>query len=273
MATIGGYDPNNYLEIYDEEKALELEELRLAYLQEPTGSESYEQKKEAYTQALHAAQLEQWRNRCISDGYEPGSTFKIMTMAAALDCGAITLDSSFFCGGAEQIPGRAQLLHCWRSAGHGNEKTPQALQNSCNIAFAHIALQLGGERFYEYVQKFGVLEKTGIDLAGESKGVFFDKSTVTDTEKWGTASLTSGSFGQTFKLTPLQLVRAGMSSALYTALPATKAVAPASVHWGAVVPGLTPPSTERMGETPRRAHSARRARSLSRALGSKGCPP
>ena len=155
-----------------------------------------------------AAQLEQWRNRCISDGYEPGSTFKIMTMAAALDCGAITLDSSFYCGGAEQIPGRAQLLHCWRSAGHGSEQTPQALQNSCNIAFAHIALQLGGERFYEYVQKFGVLEKTGIDLAGESKGVFFDKSTVTDTEKWGTASLTSGSFGQTFKLTPLQLVRA-----------------------------------------------------------------
>ena len=208
MATIGGYDPNNYLEIYDEEKALELEQMRLAYLQEPTDSESYEQKKEAYTQALHAAQLEQWRNRCISDGYEPGSTFKIMTMAAALDCGAITLDSSFYCGGAEQIPGRAQLLHCWRSAGHGSEQTPQALQNSCNIAFAHIALQLGGERFYEYVQKFGVLEKTGIDLAGESKGVFFDKSTVTDTEKWGTASLTSGSFGQTFKLTPLQLVRA-----------------------------------------------------------------
>ena len=144
----------------------------------------------------------------LSDGYEPGSTFKVMTMAAALDSGAITLTTPFYCRGAEQIPGRSQLLHCWRSAGHGAEQTPQALQNSCNIAFAHIALKLGGERFYDYVQRFGILEKTGIDLAGESKGVFFDKKLITDTDKWGTASLTSGSFGQTFKITPLQLVRA-----------------------------------------------------------------
>ena len=100
------------------------------------------------------------------------------------------------------------MLHCWRSQGHGAEKTPQALQNSCNIAFAHIALKLGGEKFYEYIEKFGILEKTGIDLSGESKGVFFDKSLIVNTEKWGTASLTSGSFGQTFKITPLQLVRA-----------------------------------------------------------------
>jgi len=144
----------------------------------------------------------------LSDGYEPGSTFKVLTMAAALDCGAIDLNTSFHCSGAEQIPGRSQLLHCWRSQGHGSEQTPQALQNSCNIAFAHIALKLGGERFYEYIEKFGVLEKTGIDLSGESKGIFFDKSLITDTDKWGTASLTSGSFGQTFKITPLQLVRA-----------------------------------------------------------------
>ena len=75
------------------------------------------------------------------------------------------------------------------------------------MAFAHIALKLGGERFYEYIQRFGITEKTGIDLAGESKGVFFSKELVTDTDKWGTASLTSGSFGQTFKLTPIQLVR------------------------------------------------------------------
>jgi len=129
-------------------------------------------------------------------------------MAAALDTGAIDLTTSFHCSGTERIPGRSQLLHCWRSTGHGSEQTPQALQNSCNIAFAHIALKLGGERFYEYVQRFGILEKTGIDLFGESKGVFFDKALVTDTDKWGTASLTSGSFGQTFKLTPIQLVRA-----------------------------------------------------------------
>ncbi len=206
MATLGGYDPNSYQDVQDTETKQKLEQLRLSYLMHPEGSESYLTGREAYQKALTEARLKQWRNRCISDGYEPGSTFKVMTMAAALDCGAIDLETNFHCSGAEHIPGRSQLLHCWRSKGHGAEKTPQALQNSCNLAFAHIALKLGGERFYEYVEKFGILEKTGIDLAGESKGVFFDKSLVTDTDKWGTASLTSGSFGQTFKLTPLQLV-------------------------------------------------------------------
>ena len=207
MATLGSYDPNRYQEIYDTEAAAEIEKLRLAYLQSPNGSLAYTEGKKTYETALTEARLKQWRNRVLSDGYEPGSTFKVMTMAAALDCGAIDLETSYHCSGSEQIPGRSQRLHCWRSTGHGSEQTPQALQNSCNIAFAHIALKLGGERFYDYVQRFGILEKTGIDLAGESKGVFFDKALVTDTNKWGTASLTSGSFGQTFKVTPLQLVR------------------------------------------------------------------
>ena len=208
MATLGSYDPNHYLEIADEDAALELADLEQAYLSEIEGSDAYTNKKTAYQEALTAARLKQWRNRVLSDGYEPGSTFKVLTMAAALDSGAITLETGFHCSGAEQIPGRAQLLHCWRSAGHGSQQTPQALQNSCNLAFAHIALKMGGDTFYEYVQRFGILEKTGIDLSGESKGVFFDKEIVTNTDKWGTASLTSGSFGQTFKITPLQLVRA-----------------------------------------------------------------
>ena len=208
MATLGSYDPNNYLVVADPEAAQQVEQLRQDYLLYSPDSEEYAQGQKTYTDALSAARLKQWRTRCISDGYEPGSTFKVLTMAAALDCGAIDLNTSFHCSGSEQIPGRAQKLHCWRSAGHGAEKTAQALQNSCNIAFAHIALKLGGERFYEYIEKFGILEKTGIDLAGESKGVFFDKALVTNTDKWGTASLTSGSFGQTFKITPLQLVRA-----------------------------------------------------------------
>lgn len=206
MATLGSYDPNDYQKVCDQEESDRLEEMRQAYEAMPLSQERTEAEK-AYREALSAARLKQWRNRVLSDGYEPGSTFKTMTMAAALDCGAIDLETNFYCRGAEQIPGRSQRLHCWRSAGHGAEKTPQALQNSCNIAFAHIALKLGGERFYDYVQRFGILEKTGIDLAGESKGVFFDKALVTDTDKWGTASLTSGSFGQTFKITPLQLVR------------------------------------------------------------------
>ncbi len=208
MATLGSYDPNSYLEIYDPDAATQVEQLRLDYLLQPQGSQSYTAGREAYLEALSRARLKQWRNRVLSDGYEPGSTFKVLTMAAALDCGAIDLNTSFHCSGSQQIPGRSQRLHCWRAAGHGAEKTPQALQNSCNIAFAHIALKLGGDRFYEYIEKFGILEKTGIDLAGESKGIFFDKKLVTDTDKWGTASLTSGSFGQTFKITPLQLVRA-----------------------------------------------------------------
>ena len=208
MATLGSYDPNHYLEIADEAAAEQLRRLQEAYLSQPEGSDSYLSGKQAYSEALNAARLKQWRNRVLSDGYEPGSTFKVLTMAAALDCGAIDLNTPFHCTGSQQIPGRAQLLHCWRSAGHGAEQTPQALQNSCNIAFAHIALKLGGQRFYEYIEKFGILEKTGIDLSGESKGIFFDKALVTNTDKWGTASLTSGSFGQTFKITPLQLVRA-----------------------------------------------------------------
>ncbi len=208
MATLGGYDPNAYLEIYDSAQEYQVEQLRLESLRFPQGSEQFDAARQAYQEALQAARLKQWRNRCVSDGYEPGSTFKVLTMASALDSGAITLQNHFYCRGSAHIPGRSQLLHCWRSAGHGSETTAQALQNSCNIAFANIALELGGERFYDYIQRFGILEKTGIDLFGESKGVFFDKALVTDTQKWGTASLTSGSFGQTFKLTPLQLVRA-----------------------------------------------------------------
>ena len=208
MATMNGYDPNQYQQIADPDENARLEQMRLEYLSYPSDSSEFLQRKEAYQQALTDARLQQWRNRCISDGYEPGSTFKVLTLAAALDSGAVDLDTSFFCSGAEQIPGRAQRLHCWRSTGHGAEKTPQALQNSCNVAFAHIGLKLGGDRFYSYIKDFGILERTGIDLLGESGGVFFDKNIITDTEKWGTASLTSASFGQTFKLTPLQLVRA-----------------------------------------------------------------
>ena len=208
MATLGSYDPNAYMQIADTKTAQVLQQLEERYLSLTPGTAEYTQAKEAWQKTKTAAQLKQWRNRCLSDGYEPGSTFKVVTMASALDTGAIDLNTGFHCSGSEKIPGRSQLLHCWRSTGHGSQKTANALQNSCNLAFAHIALRLGGERFYTYVKNFGVLEKTGIDLSGESKGVFFSKELVTDTDKWGTASLTSGSFGQTFKLTPIQLVRA-----------------------------------------------------------------
>ena len=197
MATLGSYDPNHYLEIADVRTLAALQQM----LTQGTDAETY-------SKALADARWKQWRNRVLSDGYEPGSTFKVLTMAAALDCGAITLDTPFYCRGAEQIPGRSQLLHCWRSAGHGAEKTPQALQNSCNIAFAKIGLSLGGEKFYDYVKAFGFMEPTGIDMSGEAAGFFYDKETFYNPKATGHASaLISSSFGQTFQVTPVQLVR------------------------------------------------------------------
>lgn len=208
MANLDGYDPNNYLEIKNPYANEELEKLRLTYLAEPEGSEDYEKALEAYNDALVDARLKQWRNRCISDGYEPGSSFKVITLAAAFEEGTATENSTYYCGGAENIPGRSQTLHCWRHQGHGSETAKEALMDSCNISFAHIALDLGGDAFYDYIKAFGLMEKTGVDMAGESAGYFYSKELLTDNAKYGTSYLTSTSFGQTFKITPLQLVRA-----------------------------------------------------------------
>ena len=210
MATLGGYDPNNYLEIGDPAVQQELDRLKGAYSTLQQGSEAYDKAVNAYQEALVAARLAQWRNRVVSDGYEPGSTFKTITMAAAIEEGTTTVNDSFYCGGSEMFVERGNTpLHCWRHSGHGAETTFEALQNSCNLAFAHIGLRLGGEKFYEYVKAFGLLEPTGLGMSGESSGVFFPKSTITDPTANGYgAALIAGSFGQTFKVTPVQLVRA-----------------------------------------------------------------
>lgn len=210
MATLGGYDPNNYLEIGDPAVQQELDRLKGAYSTLQQGSEAYDKAVNAYQEALVAARLAQWRNRVVSDGYEPGSTFKTITMAAAIEEGTTTVNDSFYCGGTEMFAERGNTpLHCWRHSGHGAETTFEALQNSCNLAFAHIGLRLGGEKFYEYVKAFGLLEPTGLGMSGESSGVFFPKSTITDPTANGYgAALIAGSFGQTFKVTPVQLVRA-----------------------------------------------------------------
>ena len=206
MATLGSYDPNQYLEIYDDSVRAELETLKAARDACAEGSAEYAAADETYSAALAEARQAQWRNRCTSDGYEPGSTFKTITLAAALEEGTTTLESRFFCGGTTQVKGRDKPLNCWKAGGHGAESTAEALQNSCNIAFADIGVSLGGEKFYEAVKNFGLMEKTGIDLYGENAGVFFAKELLTDEKS--DASLTSGAFGQTFKVTPLQLVRA-----------------------------------------------------------------
>ncbi len=204
MATLGGYDPNNYAVIYDAVTAEELERQYQAAMEkaEPEKSELLS----AYNTAVANARLSQWRNRVISDGYEPGSTFKSITLAAALEEGAVSLSDSFYCSGSTSVKGRTRALHCWKTAGHGQQDTAGALQNSCNVAFANIGIRLGGKKLYEYVQKFGLTEKTGIELGGEASGIFFDEATLANPDSY--ASLTSAAFGQTFKITPLQLVRA-----------------------------------------------------------------
>lgn len=208
MATLGGYDPNNYLEIYDEQTLEDLQAMKDALADFEKDSPEYDQAESEYENAVAAARLHQWRNRNVSDGYEPGSTFKTITLAAALEEGAVTLNDTFYCGGAETFRGRDQLLHCWKATGHHSETTAQALQNSCNLAFAHIGLKLGGDKLYEYAKAFGILETTGIDLPGEASGVFHSLTRLSDYETNGTYALIDTAFGQSFKLTPIQLVRA-----------------------------------------------------------------
>ena len=204
MATLGSYDPNRYSDILDLDTAKALEQ-QYREAMEAEG-ELRQQLLSAYNTAVANARLEQWRNRVISDGYEPGSTFKTITLAAALETGAVSLNNHYFCGGTTTIKGRTRALRCWKTAGHGSQDTAQALQNSCNVAFAQIGIALGGERLYDYVKAFGLMEKTGIELYGEASGIFFDEATLTNPDSY--ASLSSAAFGQTFKITPLQLVRA-----------------------------------------------------------------
>ena len=208
MATLGGYDPNSYMTIYDDDVEIELEAQYQAAMEYPEDSEEREQALSAYNSAVAAARLKQWRNRCVSDGYEPGSTFKLFTLAAGLDSGAVTLNDTFYCTGAEKLEGRQQPLNCWRHSGHGSETTAQALQNSCNIAFAHMGLKIGGGTLYDYCRAFGLMEQTGIDLPGEASGLFHSRERLADNDTYGTSYLIATSFGQTVKPTPIQMVTA-----------------------------------------------------------------
>ena len=202
MANLGSFDPNNYQEIYDEELAAELEEQYQDAMLLDKDSEAYKQAISEYNAAVGTERLRQWRNRCVSDGYEPGSTFKLVTLAAALDCGAVTENSTFYCGGHETFNDRDQEVSCWKAAGHGMQTTMEALGHSCNIAFGHIGVNMSRKTFVEYFKAFGFLEQTGIDLPGEASGLFWDE------DKFSVANLISASFGQTFRVTPIEQVRA-----------------------------------------------------------------
>ena len=202
MANLGSYDPNNYQEIYDQELAGQLEAQYQDALLLDKDSDAYQEAMSAYNQAVAAERLRQWRNRCVSDGYEPGSTFKLVTLAAALDCGAVTENSTFYCGGHETFNDREQEVSCWKAAGHGMQTTMEALGHSCNIAFGHIGVNMTRKTFVEYFKAFGFLEKTGVDLPGEASGLFWAE------DKFSVANLISASFGQTFRVTPMEQVRA-----------------------------------------------------------------
>lgn len=147
-----------------------------------------------------------WRNFNINDTYEPGSTFKVITSSAGLEEGVVTENDSFNCGGGRTVAGR--YIKCWRSPrSHGSENFVQGVQNSCNPVFMDVAARLGSDVFYDYMVKFGFTQKTGIDVAGEAVGIFHKK------DKIGPVELATMSFGQSFQITPLQLIRA-ISSAV-----------------------------------------------------------
>lgn len=141
-----------------------------------------------------------WRNFCINDTYEPGSTFKIVTATAALEKGVVSLSDSFYCRGSLTIGGRT--IRCHKTSGHGSQTFAQTLMNSCNPAFITWGSRVGAEDFFAYMKKLGLLEKTGVDLPGEAGTIIHKLKNV------GEVELATMSFGQSFQITPLQLLRA-----------------------------------------------------------------
>ena len=141
-----------------------------------------------------------WRNFCINDTYEPGSIFKIVTATAALETGSVTLNDHFTCGGSAIVADRK--IRCHKTTGHGTQTFTQTVMNSCNPAFIEWGRRVGTERFFEYMGKLGLLEKTGIDIAGEASTIIHKQENV------GEVELATMSFGQSFQITPLQMLRA-----------------------------------------------------------------
>ena len=138
-----------------------------------------------------------WRNRCINDTYEPGSVFKVFTASAALEKGVVSLTDQFYCPGYKIVEDRK--IRCARTTGHGAETFVQGVQNSCNPVFIEVGLRLGVDNFYKYFEKFGLLEKTGVDLPGEADTIMHKKENV------GQVELATMSFGQSFQVTPIQM--------------------------------------------------------------------
>ena len=138
-----------------------------------------------------------WRNPCLNDTYEPGSTFKIITMSAGLEEGEVSLDDTFYCPGYKLVDDRR--IHCANRRGHGSQTFVEGAENSCNPVFIEVGLRLGVDRYYKYFTQFGLMKKTGVDLPGEAGTIMHKK------ENMGNVELATVSFGQSFQITPIQL--------------------------------------------------------------------
>ena len=204
MASYPNYDPGDFSTIYTEGLQAELD----AALAEIQQNRSTYETEEAYNQALANAratiQFKQWRNKCYQDTYEPGSTFKPITLATALEEGVVNMNTTFTCTGSIHVEGWGKAINCSKRAGHGTQTLAEAVQNSCNPAFVTMGLKIGTEAYYRYLKSFGLMETTGIDLPAEAEGIFANE----DSFNSNVVSLAAYSFGQTFNVTPLELIRA-----------------------------------------------------------------
>lgn len=159
---------------------------------------------DARSEKLGEAQNYQWRNKIISDIYEPGSVFKIVTFSSALEEGVASFNDTFFCKGYEEVAG--VTMHCWKTGGHGAETFVQGVGNSCNPVFIELGRRLGVDKFTKYLSAYGFTSKTGIDLPGEEKGI------VMNAGQMGPVELASCSFGQSNKITPIQMMTAACAA-------------------------------------------------------------
>lgn len=189
MASLGNYDLNNYLTLPDD------------VLEEIEQIEDEEERANAKQEAL----FRQWRNKALGDSYEPGSVFKTITLAIALEEGLVSDNDTFYCGGSIEVRGRAPV-NCWQHAGHGTQTLAEAVQNSCNCAFVQIGERIGAKTFYKYIEAFGLFDSTGVDLSGEGSSIWWSEDVFTDPENH--SQLAATSFGQTFAVTPMQMVTA-----------------------------------------------------------------
>ena len=204
MASYPTYDPNSYGTLYDEKLQSQLDSQLAELAQNRADYETEEDYQAAVSAAKSSVLISQWRNKCIDSTYEPGSTFKPITLATALEEGVVDMNTTFNCTGSITVQGWGRPINCSKRAGHGLQTLKVATGNSCNPAFVTMGLKIGTETYYKYLKSFGLMEKTGVDMIGEVAGIFADEESFNS----NVVSLASYAFGQTFNVTPLELIRA-----------------------------------------------------------------